>query len=488
MYESYRLEHITKKLEHHQCPIQNMNFCACTGQVQGILVKDMYHLDILYQLFTGQLPADHGRIYINDRLHSHPSLPALRAAGVHCIGHHTQLAFHLNIAENIVMISGSSDLPFFTNSKRIYQEVQPLLEAWQLPFSADAFPHELSAPNCHLAEVIKGVYHHAHIFIIDDIFFDYSIKDFELFGKVVQQLVKNDCAVIYFTRIWDHDFFNFTTSLNIVRQGTIIINIPQEHFQELPSLLSFHDFSNQLEYEKTEAIDNTSTMLQFHIHFPSPVSVLIHFSLEEQEILGIYDRDCQIIDLFNDLLTGHTACNGRICFGQSVYTLKNQKFVNKKIGLITSRASEDYNYFPQMSIMDNVTLMIQKDLCYPFGIFNRRLQKYLFRKILTALHCNDIIEENNRLRYHPRTPVDPYTQFKVLIARYICAGYRILLIENPQNLYDSSNIGEFTQLLRDLLALKVSVILISPNYHILNATCSHILTAEQWSSKEVSKC
>ena len=62
MQELFRLEHVTKELEHHQCPIQNINLCACAGQVQGILVKDTHHLDVLYKLFTGQLPADHGRI------------------------------------------------------------------------------------------------------------------------------------------------------------------------------------------------------------------------------------------------------------------------------------------------------------------------------------------------------------------------------------------------------------------------------------------
>lgn len=272
--------------------------------------------------------------------------------------------------------------------------------------------------------------------------------------------------------------------MNIVRQGTIILNVPYERFYELPSLLSFSDSSNQLGYEKTEAVDNTDMILQFNIKFSFHAPVHIRFTLEEQEILGIYDADCQVIDPINDLLTGRIACSGTICFGKSIQTLKNQKFINKKIGLITSRASMDYNYFPKMSIMDNTTLMIQKKLCYPFGIFNRRLQKYLFRRILTSLHCPEIIELNNGSQSRLKMPVDPHVQFKVLIARYICAGYRILLIENPQSLYDSSNIGEFTQLLRDLLTLKISVILISPNYHILNKTCSRILTTEPWIIKK----
>lgn len=422
MQELFRLEHVTKELEHHQCPIQNINLCACAGQVQGILVKDTHHLDVLYKLFTGQLPADHGRIYINDTILPNPSLSVLRTAGVHCIGHLTQFAPHLNLAENIALISDSTRLPFFTDPKRTCKKVQKILEAWQLPFSADAFPRNLSIPCCHLAEIIKGVYHHARIFIIDDIFFDYSPKDFEQFEKVIRLLAKNGCTVIYFTRIWEYDFFRFTTSLNIVRQGTIILNVPYERFYELPSLLSFSDSSNQLGYEKTEAVDNTDMILQFNIKFSFHAPVHIRFTLEEQEILGIYDADCQVIDPINDLLTGRIACSGTICFGKSIQTLKNQKFINKKIGLITSRASMDYNYFPKMSIMDNTTLMIQKKLCYPFGIFNRRLQKYLFRRILTSLHCPEIIELNNGSQSRLKMPVDPHVQFKVLIARYICAG------------------------------------------------------------------
>lgn len=489
MHELFRLEHVSKKLEYHQCPVSNINLCTYAGQVQGILIKDTHHLDILYRLFTGQLPADSGKFYVNDTVIPHPTLPALQETGIHCVGHLPQFVSHLNLSENIAIVSTPSSLPFFTSPKQTYKEVQKLLELYELPFTADAFPYDLPVPCCHLAEIMKGVYHHARIFIIDDIFWDYSAKDFERFGKLIQHLAKDGCTVIYFTRIWEHDFFPFTDSLNIVRQGTIIMNIPHKSFHELPSLLSFGDSSNQLGYEKTDAVSNTEIMLTFDMKLSLPAPVHIRFTLEEQEILGIYDIDCQGIDIVNDLLTGRAACSGTACFGSSVYTLKNQKFINKKIGLITSRASRDYNYFPQMSIMDNVTLMIPKKLCHPLGIINRRLQSYLFRKVLASLHCSELIEQDRRMRRHRNIPVDPHTQFKVLVARYTCAGYRILLIENPQSLYDSSNIGEFTQLLRDLLNLKISVILISPNYHVLNKTCSHILTTEQWiEKKEASTC
>ena len=493
MYELYRLEHICKKSEQHQCPVTNINICAFSGQIQGFFVKDNYHLEMLYRIMTGDLSPDSGRFYINDRPVDNPSFSELKKLGVYAVGRQPQLANHLNVAENIVSVASGKYTSFYQNSDKIRQTCRDLFQKFDIHLNPACAVHELNVPQYHIVEILKGVYQQARIFIIDDIFFDYSSADFLRISGFLIKLSELGYTVLFFTRIWNHDFFSFTNCLNIIREGTNILKIDAKNFREYSSLLSFEDSSNQVDLIPDPGT-SAPAMTFGRISTPHGLNK-ISFSVNFGEILGIYDSDCQIIELMNELLSGRTCCTGAIRIEKNEQRMYFQKYKNTEIGLITSRASQDYSYFPEMSILDNVTLMIPKKLCHPFGLFNRRIRLYMFRHIMSELHCDDILREDYRSAGNPSVYRDPYMQFKILIGRHICAGCRVLLIENPQGLYDSSNSAELIRLLKDVINQNIAVILISPNFNILNQTCTKIITTAGWleerednSNAEASDC
>jgi ABC-type sugar transport system ATPase subunit len=204
----------------------------------------------------------------------------------------------------------------------------------------------------------------------------------------------------------------------------------------------------------------------------------VNFSLFHKEVLGLYDINCTSDSFLIDALNAREVCFGSICLDQITFEMNNSIFKGSKyIGIITEKNS-DFSLFENMNIEDNVTLMLPNNLYFPLGLINMRVKKYLFRKSLSNIHSDDILaladsNHGNELPY-----LEKQMKFRILVARYICSGVKVLVILDPQYSFDALNISEFENLLEDLLAINISVIIISSDLSFLIGTCMRIVTIQ----------
>jgi ABC-type sugar transport system ATPase subunit len=441
--------------------------------------------DSLIQLLTGSDIPESGSIYIYDHKVNLTSTVKAKQLGIFCIHLLSQLIPNMSLADNIFINRKS----IFSYRDIIFNEADSLLRQYGIKnIDSHTLAIEVSFALGHIIEIIKAVALGAKILIIDNITSRYNALELSRLIFLLQNLAADGLSIIIFTNTFSN-ILSIANRVTVIRNGTSCFHLDQESISKdrVLSILAGYLINEYDQPVSANGKNNLSTIINLQDFFLSLRNLSnndglhdINFNLRRGEILGILDTYRDYGMQLVDILTKGSQHTGSIFMNnKSLSIASNKDSVKNEIGVINCNIDSPGVFF-NLNLVDNITLMMPE--LYK-GLEQQRIKKFYVRKSLEAIHCEKLIDEYVRKKALPA--VDKRTQMKIMIAKWICAGIKVLILVNPHSWFDDININILKQLLKDISAQGISILIVSSSMQPLLEMCNRVAILDDGTIKNV---
>lgn len=451
----------------------NINFALFQGETLGIFIRDQYYSRALVRLLRGISQPARGQIYVDDSPVLFDFDSAWRQHGVCAVWGESRMIPNLSIAENLYLISPVNKRSGLFSRRALERKAKKLLARYQLDgmFTPDMPPLYMTSPQCQLLDILKCVGHGARVLVIDNIFHRYSEQDFDRFFDLIRLVKRDGLSVIILFNSWNPRMVSELSRVSVMRNGTVTAQVGREEF-DMPGIMTLLSGDEPPPDRQPAPPDSSRAVLQVQSLACGEDDPGLSFTLAEGEVLGLFDAGGYSGEKYVKALCGQAPCRGHIVLGEDGYDMNQTLFSGgRQIGLIPMNDCHSM-VIGKMSLLDNVTLMIPDRFCGPFTLLNNRIRRYMYQDALRAVHAEAYIPTPDATGKSVR---DPEMQVRLLCAKFICRGVRLLLLTNPQYIYDDVNIQQLQLLLDDLRNAGMAVVIVSTSAHLMEKTCSRTL-------------
>ena len=342
----------------------------------------------------------------------------------------------------------------FVDHRQLARQTQDLLDKLNIRLSADRLVGELSIASQQMVEIAKAVSWNADIVIMDEPTSALTESEVAHLFTIIRDLRQQGKAIIYISHKMD-EIFAITDEISVFRDGTWVGSkhtteftrqslITQMVGRELTQL--FPKFNNAIG-EEVLTVRNLSRKGVFHD---------INFSVRRGEILGVAGLvGAGRSEVMESLFGMDKADSGEVLIEGVPVTIDSPSTaIEKGMALLTEDRKKS-GLFLVLSVLENMSIVKMPEYIGKTG-FVQHLKM-----------AEDCMEQIRRLNIKTPTMdqiinnLSGGNQQKVLIARWLLAQPKILILDEPTRGIDVGAKAEIYHLISELANRGVAVIMVS---------------------------
>ncbi|WP_049127676.1 sugar ABC transporter ATP-binding protein, partial [Klebsiella oxytoca] len=342
----------------------------------------------------------------------------------------------------------------FVDHRQLARQTQELLNKLNIRLSADRLVGELSIAAQQMVEIAKAVSWNADIVIMDEPTSALTESEVAHLFTIIRDLRQQGKAIIYISHKMD-EIFTITDEISVFRDGTWVGSQPTTEFtrqslitrmvgRELTQL--FPKFNNTIG-EEVLTVRNLSRKGVFHD---------INFSVRRGEILGVAGLvGAGRSEVMESLFGMEKADSGEVLIDGVPVTIDSPSTaIEKGMALLTEDRKKS-GLFLVLSVLENMSIVKMPEYIGKTG-FVQHLKM-----------AEDCMEQIRRLNIKTPTMdqiinnLSGGNQQKVLIARWLLAQPKILILDEPTRGIDVGAKAEIYHLISELANRGVAVIMVS---------------------------
>ncbi|HAU6289160.1 TPA: sugar ABC transporter ATP-binding protein, partial [Klebsiella oxytoca] len=342
----------------------------------------------------------------------------------------------------------------FVDHRQLARQTQELLNKLNIRLSADRLVGELSIAAQQMVEIAKAVSWNADIVIMDEPTSALTESEVAHLFTIIRDLRQQGKAIIYISHKMD-EIFTITDEISVFRDGTWVGSQPTTEFtrqslitrmvgRELTQL--FPKFNNTIG-EEVLTVRNLSRKGVFHD---------INFSVRRGEILGVAGLvGAGRSEVMESLFGMEKADSGEVLIDGMPVTIDSPSTaIEKGMALLTEDRKKS-GLFLVLSVLENMSIVKMPEYIGKTG-FVQHLKM-----------AEDCMEQIRRLNIKTPTMdqiinnLSGGNQQKVLIARWLLAQPKILILDEPTRGIDVGAKAEIYHLISELANRGVAVIMVS---------------------------
>ena len=270
--------------------LKNVSVEFARGQVVGLIGENGSGKSTLCNIISGQLQADEGEMYYEDKLFRPTSNIDARDAGVAMIVQEMGTIDGLSVSENVFLGKESHfKVAGFINKTKMNQAAQDIFnKIGYLSIVPSMSINKLSFENRKIVEIVRSLYFEPEILIVDETTTSLSHDGRELLYKIIKNMKEQGKCVIFISHDLD-EIVSVCDVVTILRDGVHIDtlndvkNVDQEH---LKNLMVGREVSKDYYRSDYESTSNGQLALKCE-NVSSDFVSKINLHVDKGEILGI---------------------------------------------------------------------------------------------------------------------------------------------------------------------------------------------------------
>ena len=436
-------------------PVQankDISMSVARGTIHGIVGENGAGKSTLMSILYGFYKADRGEIFINGKPTPIPDSQAAIRAGIGMVHQHFKLVENFTVVENVILGAedGAMLRPSIAKARKLLTE---LSAEYGLKVDPDAIIEDLSVGHQQRVEILKQLYRHADILILDEPTGVLTPAEADQLFRILERLKEEGKTIILITHKL-REIMEITDTVSVMRRGemTNTVKTAETSPAELAEMMVGRKVL--LEVDKGPATPGEVVLrvenLRVVRHGVERVKG-ISFEIRAGEILGIAgvagNGQTELLEVLGGMIP---AQGGRVLLhGAEIdltgKTSDGQSRRARGIGHVPEDRQDEGLIMPYEA-WENVAFGYHKDPKYNSGM--------LMNNAAIKSDCEDKMARYDIRPPNPRLPARNFSggnQQKIVVAREMDRAPDLLLVGQPTRGVD---IGAIEFIHKQIIALR----------------------------------
>ena len=238
---------------------RNIDLAVHRGSIHGIVGENGAGKSTLMSILYGFYQADSGEILIDGKpVRIHGSSDAI-SAGIGMVHQHFMLVDTFTVLEN-VMLGAEEHALLKPSAADARQELQRLADDYRLSVDVDAITGELPVGEQQRTEILKALYRHAEILILDEPTGVLTPQEADQLFRVLRALKERGVTIILITHKL-REIMDVTDTVSVLRLGEMVAhrNTRETSMEELAELMVGRKLEGR-DFHRTTPLSDDATV------------------------------------------------------------------------------------------------------------------------------------------------------------------------------------------------------------------------------------
>ena len=465
-YRSLQLKNIRKEFP-GVLALDDVSLEAKAGSVHALMGENGAGKSTLIKILAGAYSKDQGTILFDNKEVNIDNPNDSLNLGIKVVYQEIALIPEFTVAENIFLEKFPVNSLGIVNWKKLYNDCNNLLKKIGFNLNVKAKVVDLSISEQQIVEIARAIFQNALVVVMDEPTSSLTPNEIEKLFEVIENLKKNNIAIIYITHKID-EIFKIANEVTVLRDGKLISN---RDIKDTSEEILIQDMVGRKVEQKFERPNKSFDKVLMNIKNISTKSKLkdISFDLYKGEILGFFGlMGAGRTELAKAIYGYDNISNGSIeVDGQILKKFNTQTMVKNGVGYVTEDRKGE-GIIKDMNLRENMSLP-SLEIFEKFFTINKSKEKKISNQYIDKFEVKTPSSE--RLI----TLLSGGNQQKILLSRWLIRNLKIIILDEPTRGVDIGAKTEILRLINDLAKDGLSVILMTSEMNDLLTLSDRII-------------
>ncbi len=451
--------------------LQEVDLSVKHGEVHALMGENGAGKSTLIKVLAGVYQRDAGEIRFENTPISPAGTTHSQRPAVSTIYQELNLVPYLSVCEN-VFLGREPKRRGLIDWKTVEKRSGEILSDMGLKEVDVNEPlHQQCVAIQQMVAIARAVSIETKLVVMDEPTSSLSEKEVRTLFRVIENLKKQSISTLFISHKLD-EVFEICDRATILRDGRLVGQYAMQDLTKLRmvSLMIGRDATTVLDRRKSTSrtLEDRRVVLRTTNVSRARRTTQISIDIKSGEILGVAGllgsgRTELAMIVFGD----HMPEAGQVEIDNKSVQLKSPRDA-VKLGLgFCSEDRKEEGIFPNMSVVDNITMAILPELAKA-GILSRKAQlktaeTYISKMRIATSGPNQLMKE-----------LSGGNQQKVLLARWLCKNPILMILDEPTRGIDIGGKSEIENLIAELAGGGVAILMISSEMEELIRSCDRI--------------
>ena len=465
-FRSLRLKNIRKEFP-GVLALDDVSLEAKAGSVHALMGENGAGKSTLIKILAGAYSKDQGTILFDNKEVNIDNPNDSLNLGIKVVYQEIALIPEFTVAENIFLEKFPVNSLGIVNWKKLYNDCNNLLKKIGFNLNVKEKVVDLSISEQQIVEIARAIFQNALVVVMDEPTSSLTPNEIEKLFEVIENLKKNNIAIIYITHKID-EIFKIANEVTVLRDGKLISN---RDINDTSEEILIQDMVGRKVEQKFDRPNKSFDKVLMNIKNISTKSKLkdISFDLYKGEILGFFGlMGAGRTELAKAIYGYDNISNGSIeVDGQILKKFNTQTMVKNGVGYVTEDRKGE-GIIKDMNLRENMSLP-SLEIFEKFLTINKSKEKKISNQYIDKFEVKTPSSE--RLI----TLLSGGNQQKILLSRWLIRNLKIIILDEPTRGVDIGAKTEILRLINDLAKDGLSVILMTSEMNDLLTLSDRII-------------
>ncbi|RVC20296.1 sugar ABC transporter ATP-binding protein, partial [Mesorhizobium sp. M7A.F.Ca.AU.002.02.1.1] len=431
--------------------LDGVSFSVGAGEIHGLLGENGAGKSTLLRILSGVHTPTAGSVLIDGKPVTLANPVAARAAGVAMIHQELQQVPRLSVAQNMFLGHPLTRGAIFVARREQERRAAEALAAIDPSIDPAAPLGTLKVAQRQIVEIARALLDRARIVAMDEPTSSLTPSEFERLAQVITGLARDGVAVVYVSHKLD-EVFGICRRATIMRDGVVVDSVDLNDLSEKAVVAMM--VGRELAQEQHNSHATNKVMLSARGLSSATKVRNVSFDLHRGEVLGIAGLvGSGRTELLRLLAGADRATAGTIAIdGKAARFFSPRDAIAAGVGLVPEERKRE-GIVPLRSITSNMALASMAVFA-PRGLIDHARLKQVAAEKMSRVNLRPFLLDR------PIRLFSGGNQQKAIIGRWLAAGTRILLFDEPTRGIDVGAKAEIYHLIEELAAEGHAVVVV----------------------------
>ncbi|ARJ50737.1 sugar ABC transporter ATP-binding protein [Staphylococcus lutrae] len=432
--------------------LRGVDFTIEAGTVHALMGENGAGKSTLMKVLVGMHDKDEGTIHYFGQLKTFDNPKQAEAEGITFIHQELNIWPELTVLENLFVGKEMHHAWGFLDQNAMRVQAEEIFDMLDFQISFNQLAKHCSIGEQQMIEIAKALMTDARVIIMDEPTATLTDTEIQTLFKLIRRLKAQGVAFVYISHRMA-EIFDIADEITVMRDGKTIWSRPVDEtcYSDIVKAMVGRDIDSQ--YPTRDYVEKPVVLEVESLNHQGAGIKDVQFQLHEGEILGVSGlMGAGRTEMMRSLFGIDKNENAIKINGEAVRITSPQEAMRYGLAMITEQR-KDEGLILDFSIRDNMVLPSLKSFAKRGFVDTERVKQFVLQ-----------MQQRLNIKGDDLRPVSALSggnQQKVVLAKWMSTGPKIIILDEPTRGIDVGAKREIYQLMNELTAHGVSMIMIS---------------------------